>query len=434
VSLGAFNEVAGAISDEFQQTLDYIKGASKEFTELNQALHQVAALKGQGNMSEFWFADVQQAAASGLSPEEWRRTPEEFPSRAGTDLEDTQARLSQQQLQTYQKQIAEFAKSRGIAPADAMAIGSSLLQFSEGPQEVNQLLDRYGKVFRTLESAPSPVSQLLPQLNRVMSQGFSPEEAAQALAIMSEAMPGEEVSGVKNTFKALTRARLQGKGRELGIQEGMTPMQQIKAAARTLKHREANGDHPNQLMKDYALDLPEKMGLLGFMDRGAGAGGFERLRSDALETPSDFVEQSIRKYRDSAAELSAQERAELGRGKTEPGYHFRTVGQLHVEAERRPIEGGWSTVPDWNPRAVDLMPGVANSPGQAVTFHALSEVHGLTRESKTAGDEDASLGTMVMTARLQELLERIAHSNERMARQAEDRPLAAPPPNPPGRM
>jgi hypothetical protein len=51
-----------------------------------------------------------------------------------------------------------------------------------------------------------------------------------------------------------------------------------------------------------------------------------------------------------------------------------------------------------------------------------------------SGRQVASLGTGVVDARIRELLERIAHSNEKMARQADDRPLAAPPPNPRGRM
>ena len=432
--LGAVNQVAGAISDQFQQTLDHIKGVSQEFTELHRTLHQVVALQGQDNTSELPIADVQKATAPALSPEEWRRAQEEFPSRADSHLGGTQARLSQEQLQSYQQQIAEFAKARGIAPAEAMAMGGSLLQFSDGPQDVNQLLDRYGKVFRTLESAPSPVSQLLPQLNRVMSQGFSAEEAAQALAIMSEAMRGEEGSGIENTLKALTNMRLQGKGPELGIQEGMTPFQQIEAAARTLRQRKSNGEDLYQPMKDYAPDLSERRGFLGFMDRGVGAGGFERLRGYVRDTPSDFVEQSIRKYRESAAGWSVQERAELARGKSDQTYQFRTVEQLRHEAEQQLIEGERLTAPDWNPRARELMPSVADSLGQAVNFRALSEVRGRPTENRKVGGDDASLGTVAMTARLQELLERIAHSNERMARQAEDRPLAAPPPNPPGRM
>jgi len=427
--LGAVNPVAGAASDQFQQTLDYIKGASKEFTEL----HQVASLKAQGNTSKFSLAAVHEATASGPSPEEWHRAREEFESRAGARLKGSQGGLSQQQLQTYQEQIAEFAEARGIAPAEAMAMGGSLLRFSDGPQDVNQLLDRYGKVFQTLERAPSPVSQLLSQLNRVVSQGFSPEEAAQALAILSEAMPGEEGLGVENTFKALTNARLQGKAPELGIQEGMTPIQQIEAATRTLRQREANGENLDQLMNEYAPDLPERRGLLGFMNHGASAGGFECLRGHALETTPDFLEQSIRKYRDSVVGRSAQEQAELSRGKTEQGYQFGSVESLRLEAERL-MEGGRLTEPDWNPRSGEFMPGVANSLRQTVGFRAMSEVRGRPGESVTAGGEAASLGTVAMTTRLQELLEQIAHSNERMARQTEDRPLMAPPPNPPGRM
>jgi hypothetical protein len=428
VDLGALNQAAGTISDPFQQTLDYIKGVSQEFTEL----HRVAALKGQGDTSEFTPAEVQEAVSLGLSPKEWRKAQAEFQARVGTHFEGSQAGLSQQQLQTYRQQIVEFAKARGIAPDEAM--GGNLLQFSEGPQDVNQLPDRYGRVLQTLESAPAPASHLLPQLNRVMSRGFSPEEEAQAQATMSEAMPGDEEVGIENIFKALTNARLQEKGTDLGIQEGIAPIQPIGPALQTLRQREANDENLDPLMKDYAPTLPERRGLLGFMNHGTGTGGFEPLRGPELETTPDFVEQPIRKNRDSAAGQSVHERTQSALGKTQQEYRFRTMEQLHLEAERQLMEGGRLTELDWNPGVGELVPGVANSLGQVDNFRAPFEVRGRLGESMTAGGEAASLGTVAMTARLQELLERIAHSNERMARQAEDRPLAVPPPNPPGRM
>src|SRR6516225_3651251 len=101
---------------------------------------------------------------------------------------------------------------------------------------------RYGKLFKTLERAPTPVNQLLPHMSRIMSQGFSPEEAAQALAITSEAMPGEEEVGVEAAMRAITNARMAGKGGQLGLREGMGSMEQLEAAARTLQQRRAAGE------------------------------------------------------------------------------------------------------------------------------------------------------------------------------------------------
>ena len=58
-------------------------------------------------------------------------------------------------------------------------------------------------------------------MSRVMAQGASAEEASQMLAIMSEAMPGEEEIGVTNTIKAITNQVLEGKGEVLGQKKGM---------------------------------------------------------------------------------------------------------------------------------------------------------------------------------------------------------------------
>src|SRR5262249_42967964 len=155
----------------------------------------------------FALEEVRKAAVAGLTPEEWKRAQEEFQSRARAYLEGDQARLNTKQELEFQQQIAQFAKARGIAPSEAMALGGGLLQFSEGQQDVGALMSRYGKVFKTLERAPTPVAQLLPQMSRIVSQGFSPEEAAQALELMSEAIPGEEETGVENALKALTKLR-----------------------------------------------------------------------------------------------------------------------------------------------------------------------------------------------------------------------------------
>ena len=194
--LGAASQVPGAISDEFQETLDYIKGASKEFTELHRTLYQTAALPGQADPTEFALLKTQEATTSGLNPEAWRRP--------------------------------------------------------------------------------------LPKMNRVASQECSTEETAQALAILSKVMLGKEESGVESTFQALTNVRLEGKGTELGNQEGMTPIQQIEAGSRTLRQRAANGEDLEQLMNENAPDFWQRRGLLGLINHGTGTGGLERLRGEAL--------------------------------------------------------------------------------------------------------------------------------------------------------
>src|SRR4051794_9100909 len=202
LGLSALRAVAGQIADSFRETAKAVHESALQFQQLRAAMQQVAALTGQKNQTQFTLEQVARAQAAGLKPEEWVKAQEEFQSRAGAYLEGDQARLDQGQGAEFQQQIASFAKARGIVPSEAMALGGGLLQFSEGQQDPKELMERYERVFKTLERAPTPVAQLLPQMSRVMSQGFSPEEAAQALAIMSEAMPGEEETGVENALKA----------------------------------------------------------------------------------------------------------------------------------------------------------------------------------------------------------------------------------------
>jgi hypothetical protein len=328
LSFAAIKQAAGAMGDEFRRSSDYVKGLAEQFANVRQAMQQVAALRGEDNSNKFTLQQVQEGAKAGLTPQEWIKAQEEFQSRAGAyvgkDAGD-QMRLNDQEGAEYQQKIAAFAKARGISPDEAMGLGGGLLQFSEGKQNVGDLMGRYGKVFKTLERAPTPVKQLLPQMSRVMAQGFSPEEAAQALAITSEAMPGEEETGVENAMKAITDAKLEGKGEQLGIKEGMTPMQQLEAASRTLKGRVDKGENVDELMKEYAPDLRQRRGLLAFMNRGVGAQGFERTRRYAEETPQNFTEEATAKYRDTEEGQAAQRRADQALAEARRGKEMQPI-------------------------------------------------------------------------------------------------------------
>jgi hypothetical protein len=342
MGLSAIRQVASAMGDEFRRSADEVNRLATQFADVRQAMQQVAALRGEGNSNQFTVEQVRAGARAGLTPQEWTRAQEEFQSRAGAyigkDAGD-QGRLDDKQGEEYQQQIAAFAKARGINPSEAMGLGGGLLQFSEGKQDVKGLMSRYGKVFKTLERAPTPVAQLLPQMSRLMGQGFSPEEAAQALAIQSEANPGEEQTFVTSALKAVTDARLEGKGAALGLKEGMTPMQQLEAASRTLRDRIAAGEDQDTLMKEYAPRIEEKRGLLGFINRGVGAQGFERVRGYAAGTPDNFTSKAVEEYEKSDEGRAARRRADLALAEAERGELSQPVMEqlelARIEATRR---------------------------------------------------------------------------------------------------
>ena len=153
---------SAAISAEFKPAADYCKELALEFTDLRQAMQQVAALKGQSNTNQFTVQEAKKAAAASLTPQEWRSFQEQFQSYGGTYIEGDQSKFQEreiggkkvstsEQAEQYKQKIAEFAKARGIPAAEIAQLGGALLQFSEGPQTTEDLMSQLGKVYKTLE-------------------------------------------------------------------------------------------------------------------------------------------------------------------------------------------------------------------------------------------------------------------------------------------
>ena len=432
IGLMALKNLAGNIADQFRNTARSVMETAKQFQQLRAAMQQVAALTGNQNQTGFTLQQVEQAPAAGLKPEEWRAAQEEFQSRAGAYLEGDQARLDQEEGKDYQQKIAAFAKARGVGQPEAMALGGGLLQFSEGKQNVGDLMARYGRVFKTLERAPTPVSHLLPQMSRVMSQGFSPEEASRALAIMSQTVPGEEETGVENTLKALTDARLKGKGEGLGLKEGMTPMQQIEAASRRLRDRVAKGENVDELMKEYAPDLRERRGLLGFMNRGVGAGGFERMRGYAAEVPVDFTCQTIAEYQASDVGRQNAVDVELASEQARMGARNEKILRARQIAEVELTRGERFENPLLLDRAKAMLPFSGDVKTQQINRQRRARAQSQLGEQMGYGDVIASQSQAATDSVMLDLLKRIEENTRKAVPM--DRPLSAPPPRPAGRM
>ena len=121
------------------------------------------------------------------------------------------------------------------------------------------------------------------------------------LAIMSEAMPHEEETGVVNALKAITNDTFEGRGDRLGQQEGMSPLKKIKAAVQSIKDRVDKGEKLDAIVHEIAPDLREAKGIKAFLTRGLEAKGFERTEGYQQQTPEDFVDQAIADYEQSDA-------------------------------------------------------------------------------------------------------------------------------------
>jgi hypothetical protein len=344
----AVSAAVSAMSSEFKAAVDYITNIAKQFVELRQAMQQVAALKGQANTNEFTVAEAQKAAQAGLTPQEWRQFQEQFQSYGGAYIEGSQSRFMKEvggqkvadteAAEKYQAQIAAFAKARGIAPNEIAQLGGALLQFEGGPTTPEAMMAKLGSVYKTLERAPIPVAELMPAMSHVMAQGASAEEAAEMLAIMSEAMPHEEETGVVNALKAITNETLEGRGEALGQKAGMTPLEKIKAAVKAIMDRRDKGEDLDKIIHEIARDLREAKGLKGFLTRGLEAEGFTRIEGYQSGIPADFVQQAVADYEKTAAGRHALAEARKVLAETEAG--ARNAELITLQAEARMTSRG----------------------------------------------------------------------------------------------
>jgi len=469
IGLSTAKEAAAAIGAEYARAAGRVKEMALAFADVRQAMQQVAALKGAQNNDDFALGEVKKASEASLTPEKWRTFQEQFQSYGGAYIEGETSRFkgqegmtSSQQAEAYQQHIAKFAQARGINADEAAQLGGGLLQFSKGPKKVEEFEAQYGKVFKTLERAPTPVSQLLPQMSRVMAQGASPEEASEMLAIMSEAMPGEEETGVTSALKAIRDQTQEGKGAALGQKEGMTPLEQVKAATSKIKERTEKGEKLDDILTEVAPDVRERKALRGFLDRGLEAKGFERIEKYQKETPDDFVTTANDDYDKSDAGKAAKRDADEALAKAERGKHHQPVEAELQEARTKLTREGYFEETHHAYNALGKITGVATGVDvdqQAINQRALDDIRAKGRAAGVTlpgyegmNPEDGKLSASVhsqeaVNKEIAEWLKQIAEHTKKGAETADKKPdgadkktspspkpLALTPPPPPPRM
>jgi hypothetical protein len=312
----------------------YVSQMAKDFIELRQALQQIAALKGQANENEFAITEVRKAAAARLMPQEWKAFQEAFQSYAGAQLEGPAAKLTLPQAETYQQKVAEFMKAEGVAPQLGAELAGTLLETAKGPQDVEKLMSSFGRVYETLKKSRTPVEQLLPQMARITAYGVSPEDAAQLLSVIAPGMPGEEQTGIENTFKAIRELKLGGKAAEYGIDTGATKYEQVKQLAENIQGRIQKGEDIDKILQDAKIqDMREFRGIQAFAYHGVEMGGFARYQDYNKGLADTHTKSVIENYEKSRAGREAKRRADAALSAAELGERNAKVEELKMEAE-----------------------------------------------------------------------------------------------------
>jgi hypothetical protein len=340
-SLGTAKTVLSAIVTQLSAASDFTKETARNFIELRKSMQQVAALKDKQNDAKFTMQEVEKAKAAGLMPDEWRGFQEEFQSYAGAQLEGPDKKLDEKQAEEYQSRIAKFMKTEGIDPKLGAELGGTLLENSKGPQNVDNLMDRYGKAYETLKKSRTPVAQLLPQVARVAAYGVSPEEASQLLSVIAPAMPREEQTGVENTFRAIQELKTAGKGEEFGIKKGMTKFEEVKALSKAVAERMKKGEDPAEFLKEAKIgDMRQLRGIQGLARYGVELGGFDRFARYAKDLPADHTNQAAKRFDASENGQQVAREADRAAALAQTGADDRRLEELRHEAETQLIKEG----------------------------------------------------------------------------------------------
>jgi hypothetical protein len=445
----ALKDVANSLLTSYKETADHIREIAKEFIDLQQALTQVAALQGKSLSDQFTVEQADLAVQAKLKPEEWKNFQEQFQSYGGAYLEGPNRKMSDDDAITFQQYVAEFAKARGINPAEAGQLAGGVLQFAEGPISAAEGVARFGRAFKTLERAATPVSQLLPQMTRLMAQGSSDAEAAQILNLFSEIMPGEEGTYAMAATKGLRNLMLEGKGDELGLTKDMTPLEQMKAASRRLLERQAAGEDVNQMLHGYFKRDEEFRAIAGLMSRGgdpsSAHSGFARVAGYVRNTPANFVETELDNYEKSDGGRRAAMQAEEAWRRLRSGAEFAGVSDLKQEARNQLLaERRFERV-----EPEDIFRGMASwligsKEDQLVRERALqlarqrAAASGVPELDQTGllmktgiGLDDATVNEEIL--RLLQAIEANTKDQAEARKKQPPAPLSAPPPRPQGR-
>jgi hypothetical protein len=325
--LSAVNKVATAIGDEFKRAADYVKSLAVDFAELRKTMQELAALKGEPNSNKFTVREAERGAQYGMTPAQNRSAQEEFMNFTGVNVGDELdaagnptgktakgAKLTTKQGEEFSGRIAALMKTAGIAPEIGMSLGGAILQQAKGPQDVNKLMRNFQETFAIGQKGPVKLAEMIPHLQRIMADNISVQDAAKMFNIVAPAAgKGEEGTAVEGALRAIQEMKNENKGREFGVERGMTDMEAVRSFAANIEARKqkmvAGGMNPEKAKdelqallasQDIAKDVREACGLVrGFADQGVEREGFLQYDEIHRNLPADFEQRAVKEYRDS---------------------------------------------------------------------------------------------------------------------------------------
>jgi len=342
-----------AISETMHEAAEHCKELAHEFMEIQKEMQEIAAMTGKKATAEFTSEQIQKAGAVGVSPQEWIATRKAFAAQAQAFIgKGPGAKMSEKEAEVFQGDIAAFAKAKGVAPAALGEMAGGMLAQEKGPVTAKEMAAKLGKVYGTLEGAGGAPTERLAGLQKLIALGYTPEGAAQTLAMMKQVAPGREGFALQTMQMGVEEGLTKGTiGARQGVKEGMDPREELKAIATYLNQRMQAGKTPEEqtaILNREAGEMttsPRSKMMLARLGR-LGPAAFEQAEARTAAVPEDEMQKQIEEHRQDTLGKREKTLAELAAIRAKKGEEEAPIQDLIKEAEARVEASGDLTSAD----------------------------------------------------------------------------------------
>ena len=442
--LQVLQSVAQGMSKSFEETSNHIKQIGEQFIQLRETMRGIQALQGKAPTDAATAEQIKLSEkAQILSPQEFATAQEAFlqygsgyvskPGQPGT------GRIEQSTVDEILPELMGYAKARKVSPDVASRLISALIQTMPKGSAAEDYKAQFMKVMEIAEtskgSAQTTLSQLAPLLAEGVGEGMAFGNGPDAVLAATRLIAVEQERNPEEAF-TYSRALLQelhhihakeGAEDQLGIKEGMTVEEKVKAIGEAYKKSGAKSFA--DFIGPLAGDKIRGTGALQTaLNQGVVGGQFEVQRKAAEGVGAADLGIRMQEFMASEGGVYMKTEAENAREQALAGQRYAEMNRLKLQAEAQlNREGRFEDMSGWG----DTARGIAAQGGAPSVKQQLINEQAVRLAQQQAGLPQSTIGNMGDAQYVidKQILDALKLANEQRAAQAA-RPLAAPPPKP----
>lgn len=357
------NAVWQTMGRSASEVRDYIHGIVQEMESARQKAQEIASLEGKKATAGYTSNQAREAAAAGSSPEDYQAGKLAFQAYAGqyvgkegaTDAEraddEKNNKISFEDAQKLQKDVATNAQSQGINQAQAQELSAAVISKRKKGSTVKSMEAQYARLMKVMKLAPGYTGPAISQLKEVIAEDVGEEgdfkvaeDAAVLTRVVGERNPEEASTYTRATLRGLRELRNHPeKMEELGIDKNMDvfqQMEQINKRTKEIADEEGDGTKQSDVLARYFKDTREFGGAMTAINAGIKGGAIARARKEMEGIDEGTIDKENKEYLESDvgkkladdASLKAIDRENAARA--EPLEKMRRQARMSVHGSR----------------------------------------------------------------------------------------------------